>query len=113
MGDAQHMISVDGTPIGATLTAHASHKLGQENIARLRGSWGARSHVVTVNFLNDAWDATTGGYRNLYVRGMSYNSKAIADTTAELLPSGPRDFSILPVPSAITPGGPVNIGSKQ
>ena len=104
-GHAQYTISVDGKQIGGTLTASASHAAGQADIITVKGDWAAGAHKVTVSFLNDAWDGTAATDRNLHVDSITYNGKALAKGSADLLKNGPVDFAFTDgnVPSAPTP----------
>ena len=70
-GDAQFIASVDGTQIGGTLSATASHAAGASQVFNLNGSFGAGPHNVKVQFLNDAWGGPTQD-RNLYLNGITY-----------------------------------------
>ncbi|TPG33258.1 1,3-beta-glucanase, partial [Roseomonas nepalensis] len=64
-GHAQYTVKVDGAPIGGTLTAAASHALGQSDTLTLKGAWGTGAHTVEVSFLNDAWGGSASTDRNL------------------------------------------------
>jgi len=81
-GAAQYTVSVDGVQVGGTFTASASHAAGQSDTLTLRGNWGAGSHTVTVNFLNDAWDGAAGADRNLYLDGVSFNGAELGAAQA-------------------------------
>ncbi|SDC44132.1 carbohydrate-binding domain-containing protein [Belnapia rosea] len=91
-GSAQYTISVDGKQIGGILTASASHAAGQDDVITVKGDWGAGSHKVTVNFINDAWGGTAATDRNLHVDGITFNGAALSKDTADLTRSGPVDF---------------------
>jgi beta-glucanase (GH16 family) len=73
LGDALYTISVDGTQVGGTLTAHASHAAGQSDTVTVQGNWGSGDHTVLVHLLNDRWDGTPDTDRNLYVESVSFN----------------------------------------
>ena len=73
LGDALYTVSVDGVQIGGTLTAHASHAAGQDELITVQGNWAPGDHTVLVHFLNDRWDGTPQSDRNLYVDGATYN----------------------------------------
>ncbi|QOG23481.1 carbohydrate-binding domain-containing protein [Bradyrhizobium sp. SEMIA] len=73
LGDALYTVSVDGVQIGGTLTAHASHAAGQDELIMVQGDWAQGDHTVLVRFLNDRWDGTSQSDRNLYVDGATYN----------------------------------------
>ncbi|MFC7693941.1 carbohydrate-binding domain-containing protein [Paeniroseomonas aquatica] len=90
---AQYTVSVDGKQIGGTLTAGAAEGSGQTDVITVKGDWAAGAHTVTVNFLNDTWGGTSTTDSNLYVTGITYNGKALADGTADLMSNGPVDFS--------------------
>ncbi|MBL6458882.1 family 16 glycosylhydrolase [Belnapia sp. T6] len=93
-GDAQYTVSVDGKQIGGTLTAHASHALGQSDTLTLLGNWGSAAHKVTVSFLNDSYGGSAATDRNLHVDAVSYNGKAQAGGKFDLLANGSHDVAI-------------------
>ena len=78
-GDAQFTVSVDGKPVGGTLTTTAITNQGQQQEFDIHGSFGGGSHTVSVAFVNDHIGALYPGTtlavdttdRNLYVMGLS------------------------------------------
>ena len=102
-GDAQYTVSVDGTQVGGTLTAHATHGSGQDDSVTVQGNWSAGPHSVSVNFLNDLYAGTPTTDRNLYLDGASYHGNAISGATAALLSSGPASFGFTASPPSSTP----------
>ena len=92
-GDAQFTVSVDGKQVGGTFTATASHASGTSQNFTFKGDFGAGSHAVAVNFLNDAWGGTAATDRNLYVNGISYNGTATGQS-AELANTGAKTFAV-------------------
>ncbi len=102
MGDAQFTISVDGKSVGGTQTVVASHAAGQAQSFTVLGSFGAGTHSVAVDFLNDAYGGTPTTDRNLYVAGASYDGVAAANASLALMSAGTQ---------AITVGTPVNLYS--
>lgn len=93
-GNAQYTVSVDGKQIGGTLTASASHALGQSDTVTFKGDWGPGTHTVTVNFLNDAWGGTAATDRNLYVTGATYDGAPVSGANLSLFRSGPASFQV-------------------
>ena len=71
-GDSTYTVSVDGVQVGGLFTASALHSSGQHDTVTLKGSWGAGSHMVTVEHTNDLWVPGVGD-RNLYVTGATYD----------------------------------------
>src|SRR5438445_607420 len=69
----------DGVQIGGTLTAHASHAAGQDELITVLGRSARRERTVLVHLLNDRWDGTPQTDRNLYVDGATYNGVNDAD----------------------------------
>ncbi len=92
-GDAQFTVSVDGTQIGGTQTATASHGAGQTQTVNVLGTFSAGLHTATINFLNDAWGGTTATDRNLYVNSATLDSTAVPNAGLTLLSGGPQSFS--------------------
>jgi subtilisin-like proprotein convertase family protein len=92
-GDAQYTISVDGNQIGDVLTAWSSHASGTSDTISVLGDWGAGSHVVSVDFLNDAYWFSPDTDRNLYVDSATYNGAPINGAQLGLYVGGPASFS--------------------
>ncbi|HEY0204778.1 MAG TPA: carbohydrate-binding domain-containing protein [Acetobacteraceae bacterium] len=99
-GDAQFTVSVDGTQIGGTQTATASHGAGQTQTVNVLGSFGTGLHTATINFLNDAWGGTAATDRNLYVNSATLNAGTVSNAGLTLLSSGPQSFSFNGIASA-------------
>lgn len=92
-GDAMFTVAVDGKQINGKLTATALHGAGASQNFMLLGSWGMGKHVVSVNFLNDAYGGSAAKDRNLYVNMLTYDGSAtIADRA--LLKPGSVSFTI-------------------
>ncbi|MFC7538727.1 carbohydrate-binding domain-containing protein [Siccirubricoccus deserti] len=81
-GDAQYVILVDGEQVGGTLTAGASHALGEHDTLTVKGSWAAGDHRLSVKFLNDAYDGTP--------RPTATSTSKASPTTARRWPAAPR-----------------------
>ena len=101
-GDAQYTVKVDGVQVGGTMTAHASHALGQSDLVTLQGNWGAAAHKVEVNFLNDAWGGSADLDRNLYVDSITYDGHAVASGAAALERNGPVSFTTPVISTAVS-----------
>lgn len=93
-GDAQFTIAVDGQQQGGIQTALASQALGAKQIFNVNGTFGAGSHTVTVNFLNDAYGNSAATDRNLYVDSLSYNGVESPNDTAALMTNGPANLQV-------------------
>ena len=110
-GNAQFTVSVDGKQVGGTQTAVAQHAAGQEQDFQLNGAWGAGSHTVSVNFLNDVY-LQGNGDRNLYVDSARYNGTAATGGLA-LLSGGAQSLTVTgpaaPVAS-VTPATVASVG---
>jgi hypothetical protein len=92
-GDAQFTVMIDGEQLGGTFTTTASHSAAASQSFTFVGDWNVGAHVITVNFLNDAYGGTPLADRNLYVDAVSYDGTN-TDQTAELMIAGPRTFAI-------------------
>ena len=107
LGDAQYTISIDGTQVGGTRTATASHLAGQSQAVAIDTSTlSAGSHQVGVTFINDAYGGTAGD-RNLYVGGAAYNGQAVGGSTANLYSNGTDAFNVTIAAHATTTTMPV------
>lgn len=93
-GDAQYTVSVDGTQVGGTRTAHVAHSSGSDEQVALTGQWGGGTHTVTVAFINDAWGGTAATDRNLYLDGLTYDGNAAANSTHAFMPNGAVSFVV-------------------
>ena len=91
-GDAQFTISVDGHQIGGTQIAGAQHAAGQDQTFNVLGNFGSASHVVTVDFLNDAYG--NGLDRNVYIDATSFNGKTVANGSGGVPSAVPGSVSI-------------------
>jgi hypothetical protein len=82
-GDAQFIVSVDGTQVGGVQTATASHGAAQVQDITLTGNFGAQGPgKIDITFLNDAYGGTSATDRNLYVESLDINSVHFAGNTA-------------------------------
>ncbi len=86
-GDAQFIVKVDGTQLGAPQSVTASNSAGQTQTFDYSGNWGPGAHNVEVDFLNDAY-AGPGQDRNLYVDQVSYNGQAAMSQPSPLYGNG-------------------------
>ena len=104
-GDAQFTVSIDGNQVGGTQTATASHGAGQTQAVNVLGTFGAGSHLATINFLNDAWGGTLATDRNLYVAGATVDGTSVPNAGLTLMKGGPQSFTFngpaaaVPVPA--------------
>ena len=106
-GNAQYTVSIDGQQVGDPLTAAAAHGTTPQDIS-VHGSLAPGLHVVTVDFLNDAWGGTPDTDRNLYVESLALNGQKLPGA-APLTSAGPVDFSFRVAPAS--PVSAVSIGS--
>ena len=63
-GDAQFAVTIDGTQVGGTFTATASHAAKQSQAITLSTSLGAGPHEVALNYINDAYGGSASADRN-------------------------------------------------
>lgn len=91
-GDAQFTVSVDGTQVGGTQTATASHAAGQSQIFNVLGTFAPGTHTAAINFLNDAWGGTASTDRNLYVVGAALDGTAVPSSALALMGAGAKSF---------------------
>lgn len=90
-GNAQFTISVDGHQVGGIQTAGAVHG-SQDQAFNVLGNFGAGSHVVSLDFLNDA--NGPNGDRNLYVDSTTFDGKAVANGAIEIPAAVPGSIAI-------------------
>ena len=96
LGDAQFTVSVDGTQIGGTYTATASHSAGQSQAITLSGiAENFSAHDIAVTFLNDKWDGTSSTDRNLYVNSIQLAGQSVAGGAAALMSAGTQHFAAM------------------
>jgi endoglucanase len=81
-GNAQFRVLVDGKQVGGVQTATALHAAGATQTITLAGNYGAGSHSVVIQFINDAFGGTAATDRNLYVNSISYDGVATAVNAA-------------------------------
>ncbi|MBV9653326.1 MAG: hypothetical protein JOZ42_02055 [Acetobacteraceae bacterium] len=110
-GDAQFTVSVDGTRIGGTQTAKASHASGQDQTFNVLGSFGPGNHTVSVDFLNDAYGGTSATDRNLYVDGATIDGANISGASLSEYSQGSQSFSFHVAGGSGSGPAPVALGS--
>ncbi len=114
LGDAQFTVSVDGTQIGGTQTATASHAAGQDQAFTVLGGFAAGTHTVGVDFLNDAYGGSAALDRNLYVDSI-IDGATTSPVKAALLDSGTQSFVVGTATTPVTPSpispNPVTLGA--
>ena len=81
-GDAMADILVDGVPVVRNQTITASHTAGQDQTLALSVP-SAASHVVSVEFTNDAYGGSADQDRNLYIDGISVNGVSTGQSAPE------------------------------
>ncbi len=82
-GDAQCLLTLDGTSLGGAQTVTASHALGQSQALTFTGYYGPGPHTASISFTNDAW-AGPGQDRNLYVQSVAFDGQTTASNAALL-----------------------------
>lgn len=92
-GDAQAVVTVDGKQVGGAVTVTALHAQGKPQAVTLTGPWGAGTHDVGIQFINDAYGGTSATDRNLYVDGVSFNGRASVTPAAALYSNGTAHFA--------------------
>jgi hypothetical protein len=108
-GDAQFVVTVDGTPVGGVRSVTASHSAGQTRQVAL-GALSVTAHQIGVKFINDAWGGTASTDRNLFLNSATYNGQAVVGSSASLMTNGTATFSVtgdqpLPAPNTTTSSG--------
>ncbi len=100
--------------VGGTQTAQANQLVGATQDFQVEGNWATGAHAVTVDFLNDLYQAGVGD-RNLYVDGASVNGTAQSAGTLALLSGGSQSLTVqVPVPATVAVGsGPDTIDLKM
>nr|WP_321983147.1 carbohydrate-binding domain-containing protein [uncultured Lichenicoccus sp.] len=102
LGNAMFTVAVDGVQIGGTQTALALHDAGTEQSFTVDGSFTSGTHVLTVDFLNDAYAGTPQTDRNLYVDTIATHG-VTTRVNAALLSQGPQSFNVAVAGVAATP----------
>ena len=117
LGNAQFTVSVDGTQIAGVQTATTLLSSGGAQTFDIEGNFGAGTHTVSVNFLNDAYGGTAATDRNLYVLAASYDGVAANPGTLSLYSAGTQSLTVgqaAPTPPATTtttPSAPATTGT--
>jgi len=110
-GPAQYTISVDGVPIGGTLTAMALHGSGQPDTVKVLGGWAPGAHVATINYLNDIWGGSAATDRNLYLDSATYDGETVPGAALTLSVTGPQSLKFLATAVTAPPTLTTTIGS--
>jgi hypothetical protein len=85
LGDAEFTVSVDGKQIGGIQTVTALHSAGQGQYFTFTGNFGAGQHIVSINYINDAYGGSTTADRNLYFNAMTWDGVATFEDAAQFL----------------------------
>jgi hypothetical protein len=94
LGNAQFTVAVDGRQVGGTQTATALHGSDQSQAFAVSGTFGAGPHVLSIDFLNDAYAGTPTTDRNLYVSNAGYDGVASPSGSATLLGDGTTSLTV-------------------
>ena len=81
-GDAKADILIDGIPVARDQTIAASHTAGQDQVLTFSVP-SAASHVVSVEFTNDAYGGSASQDRNLYIDNIGVNGFATGQSAPE------------------------------
>lgn len=90
--NAKFTVSVDGVQVGGVFSASAVRMSGQQDTLTLSGDWGAGTHKVTINFLNDAFNAVTLEDRNLMIESVTMNGASVAGASNLMSHNGAYSF---------------------
>jgi hypothetical protein len=74
-GNADASIAVDGKLVETGLVVRASKANNECQAFQFTGSYGAGNHVVSVVFLNDAYNGSSSTDRNLYFQYLTVDGK--------------------------------------
>lgn len=106
-GDAQFTVSVNGVQVGGVQTATMPTN-GKTEPFTFEGNWGPGKQTVTINFVNGMHDS--GGSRNLFVEGMTYDGTNYGNNVQNMWGGGTGSFSVgsntIAVSSATLAGSP-------
>ena len=99
LGNAQYTVSIDGQQVDGILTASAERQFGrQPDLIIVYGDFHTGPHILTIDFLNDAWGGTPAADRNLYLGGVRFEGSTLP---GQSLPDSSLAFYV---------GGPQSIG---
>ena len=93
-GDAQFILFLDGKQVTTAQSVSALHGSGQSQSITYSGNFGAGSHTVGVQFINDAYGGTSSTDRNLYVAAIGLNGSTVSGASASLFSNGTANFAI-------------------
>ena len=95
MGDAQFIVSINGSQLGAAQSVTALHGAGKTEDFTFTGQFGGPGlHDVAVTFLNDDWGGVPGTDRNLYVASVDLDGTHYGAATAPLYYAGTAHLQI-------------------
>ena len=86
-GDAQFIVKMDGTQLGSAQSVTASNADGKTQDFTFSGNWGAGTHNVEIDFINDAY-AGPGQDRNLTIDQVTYDGVAAMSQPSTLWSNG-------------------------
>ncbi len=110
-GDANFTVLVDGVQQGGVQTVTALRYEGSTQAFELVvPGLSSGQHIVTVDFLNDAYGGTSDTDRNLFVVGATLNGQAIDGSQLSEYGSGPQSFAFNGTAKAALTEAPISIG---
>ncbi len=93
-GNAQFSVAIDGNTIGGAQSVNALHSDGGSQDFSYSNALTAGTHDVAISFLNDAYGATPGADRNLYVNGISVDGSPVSGAAAAILTTSTQHFTV-------------------
>lgn len=117
LGNAQAGLTIDGTTLdGTAISVTTLHNQNNTETFTYKGYFGAGSHLIGVDFLNDAYGGTTVKDRNLYISNITLNgvqASGLSGGAVEEYSNGTKSFTVSggTNPPATSPTEPVTTGA--
>ena len=93
-GDAQFIVTIDGTQIGGVLSTSASHSDGAVQIFHVMSDFSTGRHNIGLNFLNNFGGGPVGD-RNLFLDNATYDGSPIPGAQLNEYKGGAQYFSLV------------------
>jgi hypothetical protein len=93
-GNAQFSLLIDGKVVTTAQDVVALHSAGAWQDLTFSGNFGAGSHTIGVQFVDDAYGGTATTDRNLYVNGIDVNGTHYGSGVTAMMSNGTTNFTV-------------------
>jgi beta-glucanase (GH16 family) len=92
-GNAEFKVFIDGKDVTTPQVVSALHEANATQSFAFAGDFGAGSHTIGVQFVNDAYGGSASADRNLYINTVAVNGKDVFSGVKEQAANGTASFT--------------------